>query len=155
VISANLVIGPIFYERTLDIEQYINEILNQFFVNLAPAEERVVNFMQDGANPLTAMETILALPGVFGEFNGEDRILIKSLWRPRYPDPNPCDFYFWGKLKSVVHANNSHDLDALKQNIREAICNFQQRELQQVPQNLSKRIQACLAAEGRHFEHLL
>jgi hypothetical protein len=35
----------------------------------------------------------------------------------------------WGKLKSVVYANNPHDLEALKQNIREAIYNIQQREL--------------------------
>jgi hypothetical protein len=40
----------------------------------------------------------------------------------------------WGKLKSVVYANNPHDLEALKQNIREAVYNIQQRELQQVPE---------------------
>jgi hypothetical protein len=54
-----------------------------------------------------------------------------------------------------VCANNSLDLDALKQNIREAICNIQQRELEQVSSNVFKKIQACLTAEGRHFEHLL
>jgi hypothetical protein len=63
--------------------------------------------------------------------------------------------YLWGRLKSVVHTNNPYDLEALKQNIREAIYNIQQRELQQVSQNAFKRIQACLTAEGRHFEHLL
>jgi hypothetical protein len=41
-------------------------------------------------------------------------------------------FIFWGKLKSVVYANNPHDQESLKQNIREAIYNIQQRELQQV-----------------------
>jgi hypothetical protein len=55
----------------------------------------------------------------------------------------------WGKI-NVVYANNLHELEALKQNIREAIYNIQQRELQQVSRN-----QACLTAEGRHFEHLL
>jgi hypothetical protein len=48
-------------------------------------------------------------------------------------DPNPYDFlYLWGKLESVVYDNNPHDLEALKQNIREAIYNILQRELQQV-----------------------
>jgi hypothetical protein len=61
----------------------------------------------------------------------------------------------WGKLKSVVYANNPHDLEALKQNIREVIYNMQQRELQQVSRNLFKNIQACPTARGRHFEHLL
>jgi hypothetical protein len=54
-----------------------------------------------------------------------------------------------------MYANNPHDLEALKENIREAIYNIQQRELQQVSPNLFKRFQACLTAEGRHFEHLL
>jgi hypothetical protein len=61
----------------------------------------------------------------------------------------------WGKLNSVVYGNNSHDLEALKQNIREAIYNIQQRELQQVSLNQFKRIQACFTAVDRHLEHLL
>jgi hypothetical protein len=62
-----------------------------------------------------------------------------GLWPPRSPDLNPCDFNLWGNLKSVVHANNSHDLEALKQNIREEIYNIQQREFQQVSRNLFKK----------------
>jgi hypothetical protein len=47
-------------------------------------------------------------------------------------DPlDPRGFYLWGKLKSV-YANKPHDLEALKQNIHEAIYNIQQCELQQV-----------------------
>jgi hypothetical protein len=46
VISANRIIGPIFYEGTLDAQRYINEILNPFFVNLPPAEERSGYFME-------------------------------------------------------------------------------------------------------------
>jgi hypothetical protein len=118
-ISANRIIGPIFYEETLDAQRYINGILNP------PAEERFGYCMQDGATPHTAKETILALRGVFGELNGEDRIITKGLWPPRSPDLNPCDFYFWGKLKSVVYANNPHDL--------EATYNIQQSEFQLVP----------------------
>jgi hypothetical protein len=110
--------------------------------------------MQDDATPHAAKETIRALRGLFGEINGEDRIISKGLWLPRSPDLNHCDFYLWGKLKSVLYANNPHDLEALKQNIREAIYNIQQRELQQVSRKLFKRNQVCLKAEGRHFEHL-
>jgi hypothetical protein len=104
--------------------------------------------MQDGVTPHTAKEIIQALCGVFGELNGEDRIISKGLWPPRSPDLNPCDFYLWGKLKNVVYVNNAHDLEALRQNIREAVYNIPRRELQQVSQNLFKRIQACLTAEA-------
>jgi hypothetical protein len=108
--------------------------------------------MQDSATIHIAKETIWALHGVFEEFNGEDRIISKGLWSP---DLNPCDFHLWGKLKSVVYTNNPHDLEALKQNIREAVYSIQQCELEQVFQNLLKGIQTCLTAESRHFEHIL
>jgi hypothetical protein len=88
----------------------INEKLNSFFVNLAHAEERFDYFKQDGATPLTAKETIRALRGMFGEFNGDHRILSEGLWLPLCPDLNPCDFCLWGKLKSFVYANNSQTL---------------------------------------------
>jgi hypothetical protein len=54
-----------------------------------------------------------------------------------------------------VYASNPHELEALKHNILEAVYNIQQHELQQVSQNAFKRMEACLRAEGRHFEHLL
>jgi hypothetical protein len=44
-ISANRIIGLVFYEGTLDTQRYINEILHPLFVNLAPAEERFSYFM--------------------------------------------------------------------------------------------------------------
>jgi hypothetical protein len=56
VISAKRIIGQIFYEGTLDAQPYINEILNPFFINLAPAEEKFVYFMQDSMTPHTAKE---------------------------------------------------------------------------------------------------
>jgi hypothetical protein len=42
MVCANCIIGPIVYEGTLDAQQYINEILNPFFVNLAHAEDLVI-----------------------------------------------------------------------------------------------------------------
>jgi hypothetical protein len=39
--------------------------------------------------------------------------LLARVCGPPTPDLNPCDFYLWGKRKSVVYANNPHDLEAL------------------------------------------
>jgi hypothetical protein len=50
VISANHIVGLIFYEGILDAEWYINEIVH-FFINLTPAEERFGYFMQDSTSP--------------------------------------------------------------------------------------------------------
>jgi hypothetical protein len=79
-----------------------------------------------------------------------------DLWPPRSSLLNNCDFYLWGKLKSVVYANNSHDLDALKENIREAIYDIQQCELQQVSRNLFKgihtfRISSTMVSHSRSW----
>jgi hypothetical protein len=43
-----------------------------------------------------------------------------------------------GQLKNVLYADNPHDLGALNQNIREAVPNIQQRELQAVSRYLFK-----------------
>jgi hypothetical protein len=80
--------------------------------------------MQDSATPHTAKQTTWALCGAFGELNGEDKIISKGLRPPRYPDIIPCDFFGGENSKSVVYANNPHDLEALKQNIHEAIYNI-------------------------------
>jgi hypothetical protein len=92
-ISVNRIIGPLSYEETLGAQQFYNEILNPLFVNYAPAEERFGYFMQDGATPHTAKETIRDLRGVFGEINGEEIIISKGFWPLRSPHLNPCNFY--------------------------------------------------------------
>jgi hypothetical protein len=81
--------------------------------------------MQDGATPHTVNKTIRELFGVFGELNGEDRIISKGLWPPiellaRVCGPqnlqiHPCDFCLWGKLKSVVYAKKPQYLESMKQ----------------------------------------
>jgi hypothetical protein len=58
MISPNCTIGQIFYEGTLDDQRYINEILNPFFVNFTPAEERFSYFTQDGATPHTQLRKL-------------------------------------------------------------------------------------------------
>jgi hypothetical protein len=79
---------------------------------------------KDSWTPHKAKETVPALGGLFWKFNGEDRMISNGLWPPRSPDLSLCDFHLWGKLKSDVLANNPHDLEAIKQNIREAIYNI-------------------------------
>jgi hypothetical protein len=69
----------------------MNEIIN--FSLILHAEERFGSFMQDGATPHTAQETIRVLRGVFGEIMGRIELLVRVCWRPTSPDLNPCDFY--------------------------------------------------------------
>jgi hypothetical protein len=54
-----------------------------------------------------------------------------------------------------VYSNNSHTLVELTQSIRETILSIEVSELKLLSNNLFKKLEACLRAEGRHFEHLL
>jgi hypothetical protein len=113
-------------------------------------KERFGYLMEEGATPHTAKESIRALRGVFRELNGVDRIINKGLWPPRSPD-----FYLWGKLKSVVYATKPHDVEARKQNMREAIYNIQERELQQVaPGSTQLPVQCILRATSQAYDGL-
>jgi hypothetical protein len=107
-------------------------------------------FMQDGATAHTATYSINVLNKVF-----ENRLISHGLWPARSPDLNPCDLYLWENLKDEVYSNNPHTLVELKQSIRETISSTEVSELKIVSNNIFKRHEACLRAEGRHFEHLL
>ena len=85
----------------------------------------------------------------------EERTVSKRLWPPRFPDLSSCDFYLLGTLKQKVYANNSHNLDQLKENITNAIRRITREELQAVFANVVKRAQKCIDVNGEHFQYLL
>ena len=71
------------------------------------------------------------------------KLVDKNLWLPRSPDLNPCDFYLWGYLKSVVYNPLPKTLDDLK-----AIKNV----LNSVFYNLEKRCELIISAWDGHIE---
>jgi inhibitor of nuclear factor kappa-B kinase subunit alpha len=149
-ISAARIVGPIFFEETINSERYVSDILQPFFESITEEEKTYGYFMQDGATAHIATYSIHVLNKVF-----EDRLISRGLWPARSPDLNPCDFYLWESLKDKVYSSNPHTLDELKQSIHETITSVKVNELKLVSNNLFKRLELCLRAEGRHFEHLL
>ena len=99
-ISGRRIIGPIFYQETINCEQYVGLILQPFFAELTDEEKDYAYFIQNNATAHTANDTMLELTNIFG-----DCILSRGLWPPRSPDLNPCDLYLWDKLKSVSYVN--------------------------------------------------
>jgi hypothetical protein len=63
-------------------------------------------------------------------------------------------FYLWGNLKSKVYSSNPHSSDELENSICETIRSVDIK-LKRMSNNLFKRCEICLRAEGRHSEHLL
>ena len=112
-ISADRVFGPYFFENTVKKENYLEMIQTFFWPKiLRTSNYQKYYFQQDGATPHTADKVQNWLTRKFS-----DKFLNKKMWPPRSPDLNPCDYYLWGHLKSVVYNPLPKTLDDLKQNI--------------------------------------
>ena len=78
-------------------------------------------------------------------------------WPPRSPDLNPLDFCIWGYVKGLVYSSSVDTVAQLRQRVNDA---FQQvRENQglcaRIRASLRRRAEACIQANGGHFEQLL
>jgi len=149
--SSEKVYGPYFFENTVNWENYM-QMLTKFFW---PRHKRLKNhqfyfFQQDGAPPHRKKEVQEWLKGKFGA-----RFLDLSIWPPRSPDLNPCDFSLWGTIKSKCYNPKPLSLDMLKENITREIRNFEKTDLKSVFSNMKKRLVLVEAQKGGHIEHLL
>ena len=149
-ISRTRLIGPIFFDDTVNSQRYINNILNPFFNQLTDYEKENGTFQQDNATAHTARASLAAIQNVF-----EDRVISRGRWPARSPDLNPCDFFLWGYLKAKVYGNNPHTIDELKNNITNMIQSIPDEMLCNVYDNFIKRTQCCLMEDGHQFQHLL
>jgi hypothetical protein len=96
--SARRIIGPIFYDDTVNAARYVNNILSPPFAKLTEDERMYGVFQPDSATAHMAYVSMEALLKVFG-----DHIISHGLWPPRSPDLVPCDFYLWGNLKDKTY----------------------------------------------------
>jgi len=108
---------------------------------------------QDGATAHTTHTcmSVAHLDDVFA-----DRIISKTIWRPRSSGLSPSDFFFlWGAMKNSLYLNNPHTIDKLKMVITEYIRNVDRAILNTVCENTVRRVNKCLETGGGHFEHYL
>ena len=106
-------------------------MLHEFLITKIE-EEDIGNiwFQQDGARCHTAKATLDVLSPVF-----EDRIISRRadvVWSPQSCDLTPLDYYLRGNVKDKCYADKPETIEALKDNIREAICEIQQRTIDNV-----------------------
>lgn len=156
-ITRKKIYGPIFFERTINSDQYI-KILEQFIPQLQ--EDEILNgyFQQDGAPAHTARNTAKHLVTYFA-----NRIISKSNryletvidWPPRSPDLTSPDYFLWAHLKNRVYGNKPDNLEKLKENIENEIKLIEKSTLENVANNMIKRVKLCLDNNGNHFQHLL
>jgi hypothetical protein len=118
------------------------------FILLCEVDERNCWFQQNGATAYTGNLTMQMLSEFFGS-----RIISQNLWPPRSPDLSPPDFCLLGDLKENVYKNNPRTLEELKQNNELCISNVTSETLHRVTSNMRKRVNACIAERGGHFQH--
>lgn len=149
-ISRRRIVGPIFFNDTINGERYRTNILQEFF-QLADQDEIAHGyFQQDGAPAHTAGETMEFLRQVYG-----DRVISQGLWPPRSPDLTPPDFYLFGYLKNKIFQNRIHTIEELRNAITREINEIPQEMLHHVFDNMKRRVNLCIEHEGHHFQQFL
>ena len=95
----------------------------------------------------TAKATLDVLRPVF-----EDRIIScrpDVVWPPRSCDLTPLNYYLWGAIK-----DKPETIDALKDNICEAIGKIQLHTIDKVLKNWTDRVGYCVASRRSHLNEL-
>ncbi|GFV39868.1 putative transposable element [Trichonephila clavipes] len=110
-------------------------------------------FQQDGATCHTARVTIDLLKDRF------DDCLISRFghvnWPPRSCDLTPLDYFLWGYVKSLVHADKPQTLDHLEDNIRRVIADIRPQMLEKVIENWTSRLDYIRASRGSHMPEII
>ena len=148
-ISASKIYGPYFFETPVNSSNYLMMLKSYFWPMFSRTNANIKHyFQQDGAPAHTANEVQNYLKQQFSE-----RFLDKTMWPPRSPDLNPCDFYLWGYLKSVVYNPLPKNLDELKANIKKEIEKIEEETLKKIFLNLEKRCHLVIEANGGFIEN--
>ena len=127
-------------------------MLNEFlFTKIEEGDVGNSWFPQDGVTCLTAEATLDVLRPVF-----EDRITSRRadvVWPHRSYDLTPLDY--WGAVKDKCYANKPENIDALKDNIREAIGEIKLHTIDNVLKNWTDRVGYCMASRGSHLKKII
>ena len=159
-ISSHGIIGPFFFEQTVNSERYLNMLRNNFVPQLLAKGFQLENewFMQDGARPHTAN---VVLDFLHETFNANvisnrfpNRFACGQNWAPNSSDLNPCDYFLWGFLKEKIFPKKPRTVMELRVLIIEA-CNEITEDLCRVIQNIGVRVEEVARRDGSHIEHVL
>ena len=114
-------------------------MLNEFlFTKIEGEDIGNIWFQQDSATCNTAEDILDVLRPVF-----KDRIISRRaevVWPPRSCDLTPLDYYLWGAVRDKCYADKPETIDALKNNIREAISEIQLHAIDNVLKNCTDRL---------------
>lgn len=146
-VSRRRIIGPIFFNNTINAERYRNNLLLPFVNQLHDDELRAGYFQQDNATAHKTRETMELLHEFF-----DNRIVD---FPPRSPDLTIMDYFIYPHLKNRVFTNRPHTIEELTDAIRNVCEEITPHNLRNAFNNMRRRVTVCIENEGAHFEHLL
>lgn len=108
-------------------------------------------FQQDGAPAHTARVTQEWLHANCPE------IIEKDQWPPNSPDLNPLDYHVWGAMLERYHKLQPmpKTIAELKVALQSIWDDMPQEPINKAVKDFTKRLKACVQANGGHFEHLM
>ncbi|GBM40957.1 hypothetical protein AVEN_250289-1 [Araneus ventricosus] len=147
-------IGPVFYERTLMGQRYLDllqDVITDFVENLPLHHIRNVWFQHDGAPPRIISNVKQYLMETF-----QNQVIWYGgfvEWPPRSRDLIPLDFFLWGHIKGQVYATPPPTLQGLRRRITDACASVTSAMLHNnVQREIQSRVQMCIVANGEYFE---
>ena len=67
----------------------------------------------------------------------------------------PLDYYLWGTVKDKCYADEIETINALKDNIREAIGEMQLPTIDNVLKNWTDRVGYCMVSQDSHLNEII
>jgi len=77
------------------------------------------------------------------------------MWPANSADLNPVNYHVWGMLQERVYRVRIRNTDELRKRLVAPWAVFQHSVVDDAADQWQKRLEACIRAEGDHFEHLL
>jgi len=77
------------------------------------------------------------------------------MWPANSPDLNMVDYRVWDMLQQRLYRVGIRNTDNLRMHLVATCAEFQQSMVDDGVGQYRKRLEACIRAEGGHFEHLL
>lgn len=148
--------GPCNLPDILTGELYADFLENEVvpLLNDLEYDSHDITLQQDGAPAHTAHVARDVVDEWFGGLIGIGGFLE---WPARSPDLNPLDYFLWGFIKTFVYDQNPPEsLEELQQKFEEAVAALTPEMIRRAThEQFIRRLEACIEADGGHFEHLL
>ena len=88
----------------------------------------------------------------------KDRIISRRadvVWPPRSCVLTPLFYYLWGAVKDKCYTGKPETIDALKDNVREAVGEQKLHTIDNLLKNWTDCVGYCMASRGSHLNEII